>query len=379
MSEGDDPTDLAVFEGGVSGTTPRLGQFTVLVAPAVGAESNAIVASLVPVACFRVDNVRFAFASSFIEPSIQPELARLGRLLRRHPPASLSAAAAPPRPGSPLSVFGHADPTGDDEYNKVLSGRRAQAVHALIIRDAASWNELYARPRGQDEWGIPAIQTALNFLNRGTESARTFDRDATKRTALFQAYIDALCGTELPRLQRSDFLGQGKDAKGKADFQGCGEFNPILLFSAPRQQAFDRQQDKTARNAANAPNRRVMVLIFRPGSKVDPARWPCPRASEDTAGCRKRFFSDGAKRRSLRLVDEDREFDIDKATFACRFYHRLSDRSPCEAIIARGFAAWEVDTLEDELSDGIDGRDDPSQFAVDDRRASAVRRGLATI
>jgi hypothetical protein len=147
------------------------------------------------------------------------------------------------------------------------------------------------------------------------------------------------------------------------------------VFSAQRQQAFDKQQDKTARNAANSPNRRVMVLIFRPGSKVDPARWPCPRASETSAGCRKRFWSDGESRRSKRLTDTDREFELSKDTFACRFYHRLSDKSPCEAIISRGFAAWESDPIDDEDAAGIEGRDDPGLLAVDDPRASALRRG----
>jgi outer membrane protein OmpA-like peptidoglycan-associated protein len=375
MSDGDDVSDLTIFEGGVAGTSPRLEQTTVLVAPSAGAEFNAIVASLVPIACFRVDNIRFAFGSSFIEPGIQPELARLGRLLRRHPPTSMAATASPPLPGSPLSVFGHADPTGDDEYNKTLSGRRAQAVHALMIRDAGSWNELYSKPQGEDKWGIRAIKITLAFLDRENESAQTFDRDAQKRKALFQDYMDKLCGVALPKLQRGDFLGQGKDSKGKGDFQGCGEFNPLLVFSAQRQQAFDKQQDKTARNAANAPNRRVMVLIFRPGSKVEPSRWPCPRASEGSAGCRKRFWSDGEKRRNARLADQDRQFDISKDTFACRFYHRLSDKSPCEALVSGGFAAWEVDPFEDEPAAGIDGRDDPGLLAVDDPRASALRRG----
>jgi len=31
-------------------------------------------------------------------------------------------------PACPLSVFGHADPVGSDDYNKALSGRRAMAV-----------------------------------------------------------------------------------------------------------------------------------------------------------------------------------------------------------------------------------------------------------
>src|SRR6202040_1126607 len=36
-------------------------------------------------------------------------------------------------PESPISVFGHADPVGDDEYNKHLSGRRATGIYALLL------------------------------------------------------------------------------------------------------------------------------------------------------------------------------------------------------------------------------------------------------
>src|ERR1700687_2084086 len=150
MSNGADVSDLTIFEGGVLGESPPIEPITALVGPSLGAEFNAITAALVPIACFRVDNIRFAFSSSFIEPAIQPELARLGKLLNTHPPASLAAKSTPPGLGAPLSIFGHADPSGDDEYNKILSGRRAQAVHALLIRDADSWNELYTRPQGED-------------------------------------------------------------------------------------------------------------------------------------------------------------------------------------------------------------------------------------
>lgn len=100
-----------------------------------------------------------------------------------------------------------------------------------------------------------------------------------------------LCPPEL-QLGKKDFLGQGADAQGKADFQGCGEFNPLLLFSKEQQAEFDRaqqKQDKTGidrRNNANAPNRRVMVPLFRKGSKVDPPKWPLP--ARDGGKCRVR-------------------------------------------------------------------------------------------
>ena len=331
MSEGGE--ELTVFEGGVLGRHERVLPIAALVGPSTGAEFNAIVAGLVPIACFRVDNIRFAFASSFIEPTIQPDLVRLGGLLRTHPPASAAKKLGPDRTGSPISIFGHADPTGDDEFNKILSGRRAQAVHALMVRDTTSWNELYTHAHGDDKWGIASIEKMLAFLGRAGEAPQPFDRDPNKRKALFQEYMNKLGGDALPALDRADFLGGGKDAKGKGDFQGCGEFNPILVFSEKEQKAFDKEKDKSGRDAANVPNRRVMVLIFREGSFIETAKWPCPRATEGSAGCRKRFWSDGEKRRTKRLPDAERRFELTQDTFACRFYHRISERSPCERVL----------------------------------------------
>jgi hypothetical protein len=157
------------------------------------------------------------------------------------------------------------------------------------------------------------------------------ERDAGKRKALFLAYMDNLCGPEL-KLEKTDFLGHGDDAGGKADFQGCSEFNPVLIVSQEEQDTFEHDKDHKARNSANASNRRVMVLIFRKGSRVAPAKWPCPRATEGVAGCRKRFWSDGEKRRSRREPDERRLFEAEQDTFACRFYHRMAADSPCESV-----------------------------------------------
>src|SRR5205823_1548209 len=72
----------------------------------------------------------------------------------------------------------------------------------------------------------------------------------------------------------------------------------------------------------------VMILLFRPGSKVDPAKWPCPRVKEGTAACRKRFWSDADKKRQFQ--QNRREFKDTQDTFACRFYQRIADSSPCE-------------------------------------------------
>ena len=105
-----------------------------------------------------------------------------------------------------------------------------------------------------------------------------------------------------------------------------------MVFSQTEENKFAGAADKTERKLPNTVNRRVVVLIFRKGSKVEPAKWPCPKVKEGTAGCRKRFFSDGENRRTKHLVDERRLHEKKAETFACRFYERVTDRSPCERI-----------------------------------------------
>ena len=63
-----------------------------------------------------------------------------------------------------------------------------------------------------------------------------------------------------------------------------------------------------------------------------PSKWPCPTFKEGAAACKKRFFSDGDQRRSTHTPGSDRKFEETEDTFACRFYQRISDGSPCEAI-----------------------------------------------
>jgi hypothetical protein len=169
------------------------------------------------------------------------------------------------------------------------------------------------------------MRTALKLPEKGKTTA-------VQRQSLFLQYMNFLCvDDQLAAFQvdpKAGFLGAQGDALGKGDYQGCSEFNPILLVSRADQKKFEQQKDHTERDAANAPNRRVMVLLFRPGSKITPSLWPCPRAKEPTAACRKRFFSDGEKRRTNQ--ENKREFKDKEDTFACRFYQRLVTRSPCE-------------------------------------------------
>jgi hypothetical protein len=346
----------ATSAGGLSSTHPPVPELPAAVAPTTAKQSNLINLPLIPIACWKLEDIRFDFGSSFPRPNMVEELKHLAALIDVHR-------------GAPLSVFGHADPTGDDAFNKQLSGRRAAVIYGLLIRKLAIWKDVagntgtFANPNPEDRWGTRADQVMLDATgfppdrtdgkaSAGTAAAtKRFQSahglppsgkiDAATRDKLFLAYMDALCGSL--QLEPKDFLAQGADPHGKGDFQGCGEFNPILIFSDRDNKRFARETDKSERDQENGPNRRVMVLLFRPGTAVLSSRWPCPRAKEGITGCVKRFWSDGESRRSRRLPEEPRKFEVQNDTFACRFYHRLVSGSPCERLHHSISVRWVTD------------------------------------
>ncbi|HVY60074.1 MAG TPA: hypothetical protein VHF22_00415, partial [Planctomycetota bacterium] len=120
----------------------------------------------------------------------------------------------------------------------------------------------------------------------------------------------------------------GADPDKRGDVQGCGELNPVLVFSTAETAAYAPPARKPARDEDNAPNRRVVVYLFERGTRIAPATWPCPRALDGLAACKRRLFSDGERRRSP--AEARRRFEDTADTFACRFYHRLAEFSPCE-------------------------------------------------
>lgn len=295
---------------------PTLGA-PVLVPPATGSERVTIRERLVPVACWRMDDVRFGFASSFINPEAKEEFGLL-QAVRKDNASAL------------LSLFGQADPTGDDETNKVLSGRRAIAVFAALVRRADLWEQLFARPVGRDKWGYPELRIMADALGRAPDSP--LPKSAAERTPLFIAYMGLLCtdidgiGFQLDAAR--DFLGKGADAgTNRGAVQGCSEFNPVLIFSKAEESAHAASKDTTLRDADNAPNRRVVGLLFPAAIEIDLARWPCPAATAGAGPCRKRFFSDAARRRQPTV--ERRTSSGAGDTFACRFFDRIASQSPC--------------------------------------------------
>lgn len=346
MADDKTGTILSATDGGVAGEHAPLDPFQFFVGPTTTNQFNTAHFPLRAIGCWRTDDHRFGFNSSFPtadldfvdSPSgdndsqassgapsdIRAELAMLADMVGKDGRFY----------GCPLSVFGHADPVGNDDYNKALSGRRAIAIYALLIARGDPglavmlWNQI----RSQEAWGKDHREMMQSFT--GMSSASSGD-------SLIRAYMQKLCPAELVLDPKKDFLGRGADSGGKGDYQGCSEFNPILIFSKEKQDEFDKAQQRGTeegkntledRNDENAPNRRVLVLIFLKGSKVEPSHWPCPRASEGISGCKKRFWADGEQRRSTHLSGTDREFEDSNDTFACRFYQRLSNNSPCDRI-----------------------------------------------
>ena len=341
MANDSDGAIHGVSEGGVLGKHPNPAATRYLVAPSTADEFNKIGLPLVPIFCWKVEDIRFAFDSSFVsiapDPSSDPTSDPLSR-----PDAGgdireelrILADFVNSSPGCPPSVFGHADPVGPavdpDGYNKALSGRRATSIYSLLIANTSLskavslWNGIAATEHwGADQKGMMQQVTGLP--------------DGTSMSSLIQAYLPLLCPKDL-NLAPKDFLAQGANASGKGDYQGCSSFNPLLIFSQDNADKFapgannQDHQVYLARNLANAPNRRVMVLLFRKGTRVDPAKWPCPPATGDKAGCIKRFWKDGQDRRGNRLPSRDRRFDDANDTFACRFYQRLLVDSPCDGV-----------------------------------------------
>ena len=322
------------------------------VAPTDGSEKfNTLRDPLVPVACWLLNDPAFGFDSSFVSPNFRPEL-----IGTQETTGLLELIGA--NAGCPAALFGHCDPVGSDALNKTLGDRRVTAIYALLTRQVLLWEKLYSAPAVGDTWGTQTIQTMLQKVVDGsgnpyyagetdnqygpatTAAVKGFQTDAGlgadgvagagTRKVLFGAYMDWLCTppnrTTPFKMQISDFLGGASAGPGDTptlSVQSCGKFNPILLLASSVMHG-----DPVARNAKDAPNRRVMMFLFKAGIKVDPATWPCPAVGATGDACKAAFWPDGDQRRTSGGVQ--RSYKKKPDTMACRFYDRFARRSPCE-------------------------------------------------
>jgi outer membrane protein OmpA-like peptidoglycan-associated protein len=366
-------------EGGFHALHPESPVLPILVATSTGRGKNTLRLELTPIACWKLNDLRFALGSSFLLPRTRQEFSRLLRLRKDNP-------------GAPLSVFGHADPVGNDAFNKKLSGNRAEAIYAVLVRETALWETLYTSAGANEGWGLNSLRTMLETLgyepgppSEGTDeetkqaigkfqSASDLSVDGTAgpqtRKKLFLKYMDYLCAETL---SKSEFLGRGEDPKGRVDYQGCGEFNPLLVFSNAETTELSRAENRVKRNLQNSVNRRVVVLFFRPGTYVRAAKWPCPASNDGIGECQKRLWSDGDWRRSPQELR--REFRTTANTFGCRFYHRLTVDSPCEGIhVVSPFVYRAVILMGGEEGDGTSKLAGPMVLEARDGSYKSVQR-----
>ena len=399
---------IFIFEKDASGTVashlPKL-TLPVIAAPVPEEQQdnrfNAVRDELVLLGCKDLPDDHFEFDSSFLLPRSALAFAKLRTFLQAH----LDAGRRVP----PCAVFGHADPTGLPGYNRMLSGRQATTVYGALIKNPAIWEDLFSNGFGGDQWGLKSVQHMLSIslitlqpsglpeapfyldqidggkteaTRKATAQAIDVWRQARRlgpgnslgpalRPKLFKEYMDAICNGPDFKLLPTDFIAKGQGGKSlKGDVMGCGEFNPRFLLTADTvKQANQNAVLRELRHEAYAINRRVMVYVFKHGTEVDPAKWPCPVArSEDDRECKKRFWSDGAKRRTegedertfgddmVHLDADDAgqlvETPIDKTgnTMACRFYHGFARRSPCEAKFKEWVVRFQMPDLKGKLA-----------------------------
>ena len=295
--------DLSTGEAGTVASHPSRATQAFLVAPTTAAAFNTLGLDLVPVACLSLPDVLFDFDSSFPHADAAHLLEQLSGLREKHKNAKGQL--------PPMSVFGHADPVGQDEYNKQLSGRRARAIYGLLTHDLKIWNALF-----DEEWDSKGVLPGVRKILGAPASS--------PKDQVFQDFMNQVFPTPLAK---SEFLAGGADPKGIGDVQGCSDFNPLVVLSTSENQKFA----KVERDEKNKTDRRVVVFVFRPGPKVNPAKWPCPAATEGTDKCRKQFFVGPPAGDDRRKVGPaHKEFSATKDTFACRFYDRIARLSPCE-------------------------------------------------
>ena len=220
-----------------------------------------------------IPGTRFAYNSAFPTPAIAGGL-------------RFMIEAMDEAPNRKATVFGHADTTGSDQFNKNLSDRRAQATLALLADDPAGFDKVAK----DEDWDSSIYQAMLRALGpnpgpidgkpgeltkravRGfqreyaqgvyhRDSARTpsvsvvesGELDSVTKQAVRDAYI-ALFSTRIPL-----------DSFAGPKFAGCSEFIPL--------------SDSTKASD----NRRVTFAVFRAALVPRDDEFPCVQG--DASAC----------------------------------------------------------------------------------------------
>jgi hypothetical protein len=373
-----------IDEFGIVASHPAREAQPLRAAPTQEKQFNTFELDLTPVACMSLNDILFAFDSSFVQPEINRLLPLLPGLRESH---------KTPQGKLPLvSIFGHADPVGEYNRNSHLSARRARALYGLLTRNVDIWMDLF-KANDWDKWGLTSTEIMLSGLKRkpknpdgslgdrprmSDDSAPSYytgalgeawsaeldraiknfqdDEGMTHdgvmrdpvRKKMFELYMDAITGSSTPMMQPSQFLGH-PDGKAtgtdKAAYQGCGEYNPVLIFSKQQEKDYQKAGMKEARDSANAPNRRAMMFFFRetdfsPVTMEDiRGNWPCPAWKDGNKGCSEQFWGSGKER--LAAGDNERKYADGERTMACHWYDRWARLSPCENAADSAFVVWD--------------------------------------
>ena len=103
--------------------------------------------------------INFAFASAAIPADSHAYLDKIAELLTQEPKLA-------------LTVEGHTDAVGGEEYNQELSLRRADAVRSYLVEHGVAPRQLHPVGRGKSE---PLVDNPYDGRNRRVQFARTPD------------------------------------------------------------------------------------------------------------------------------------------------------------------------------------------------------------
>lgn len=97
----------------------------------------------------KLNNVFFYFDQTVLTPESYPELNRIIALMNEHP-------------GMEIEIVGHSDSTGPEDYNLILSQRRAEAVKDFLVKKGIDSNRITVSYLGESA----PIETNANRLGR---------------------------------------------------------------------------------------------------------------------------------------------------------------------------------------------------------------------
>ena len=104
----------------------------------------------------RLNNIFFEYDKFDITPETKPELDRLVSMMKEYPEMT-------------ITISGHTDDRGTDNYNMILSNNRAKSVYDYIIASGISDTRLSYQGFGESKPVAPNTEDQGRQLNRRVE------------------------------------------------------------------------------------------------------------------------------------------------------------------------------------------------------------------